>query len=120
MTDAFLTVIQIMPPLRAEASTVSLPPRERRVAKRRAKAIKLGLTPSGVLTGAAAKSGKQKANLPKPTLASTRARCQRELAFFNRADGIHVKQVVRRTATHAKVPRIPYLPGQEGKLTMQR
>lgn len=102
-----------MPPLRAEESTVSLPPRERRLAKRRARAMKLGLPPSTMERSAVKAARRRQANQPTPTLASTRARRSGELAFFNKADGFHIKRVVRRAMPHSPVPRVPYLPGQE-------
>jgi hypothetical protein len=100
--------------LRTESSTVSIPPRERRAAKRRAKALKLGI-PSLAKAKASSKKIQRQAKPLAPTLASTRERRGGELAFFNKADGFHVKRVVRRKATNTPVPQIPYLPGQEGQ-----
>ncbi|KAG8732071.1 hypothetical protein FRC10_001257, partial [Ceratobasidium sp. 414] len=102
-----------MIPLRAESSTVSLPPRERTLAKRRAKAIKLGLSPS-VACKSPAKRARKRAKAPvPPTLAAT---CQRRaaanVAYIEQPDGYHVKQVVRRV-TPGPAPPVPYLPGEE-------
>lgn len=71
--------------------------------------------PLPMATNRSRKRAGRNANLPAPTLASTRSRRQGELAFFNKADGFHVKRVIRRPTTQAAVPQIPYLPGQEGE-----
>ncbi|KAG9122593.1 hypothetical protein FRC07_000967 [Ceratobasidium sp. 392] len=104
-----------MPGIRAEtASVVSLPPRERRAAKHRARAIKLGLPPS-VASKHHAKRTLRKAKAPvPPTLAATRKRrAGADRAYLVRADGFHVKHVVRRPATPEPVLPVPYLSGQE-------
>jgi hypothetical protein len=99
-----------MPPLRAELSTVSVPPRERILAKRRAMAIKNGLP-----LGPSADGARQTANVPVPTLASTRERREAaDVAYLSRPDGYHIKRVVRRPAT-PQPPPVPYLMGQDGK-----
>jgi hypothetical protein len=102
-----------MPPLRTELSTVSIPPREKLVAKRRAKAIKLGLPVLDPSTHGV----KQKTKAPTPTLAATRERraAALDVAYLDRPDGIHIKRVVRRAAT-PKPPPVPYLTGQDGEL----
>ncbi|KAF8595896.1 hypothetical protein BDV93DRAFT_514595 [Ceratobasidium sp. AG-I] len=103
-----------MPPVRAESSTVSLPPRERRLGKQRAKAIKLGLPPS-VSSRSPAKRTRKVAQKSVPTLASTRVRRAgaMDVAYLNRPDGFHIKRVVRRPPTPGPAPSVPYLPGQE-------
>ncbi|KAF8606748.1 hypothetical protein BDV93DRAFT_553224 [Ceratobasidium sp. AG-I] len=100
-----------MPPLRPESSTVSMPPRERALARRRAKAIQNGEpiprpSDNGV---------KQKGKALAPTLASTRKRrpAALDVAYIDRADGYHIKQVVRRPVTPKHAPPVQYLPGQE-------
>ncbi|KAG8731262.1 hypothetical protein FRC10_001915 [Ceratobasidium sp. 414] len=104
-----------MLPLRAESSTVSLPPRERALAKRRAKAIKLGLSPSISRKSPAKVARKRgKAPAPAPTLAATRKRrAAADVAYLDRPDGYHIKRVVRRLPTPGSHPPIPYLQGQE-------
>ncbi|KAB5589641.1 hypothetical protein CTheo_6914 [Ceratobasidium theobromae] len=94
-----------MPPLRAESSTVSLPPRERIVAKRRTKAIQHGKPMPHLQT----------ARVPAPTLAATRTRrlAAMDVAYLSRPDGFHIKRVVRRPATPDRAPSIPYLEGQD-------
>ncbi|KAG8790942.1 hypothetical protein FRC12_010586 [Ceratobasidium sp. 428] len=89
-----------MPPICAEtASVVSLPPRERRAAQRRAHTIKLGLPPLVTMP---------------PTLAATRKRrAGADQAYLVWANGFHVKHVIRRPATPEPVPLVAYLPGQE-------
>ncbi|KAG9080275.1 hypothetical protein FRC06_006842, partial [Ceratobasidium sp. 370] len=88
-----------MPPLRAEVSTVSLPPRERMLAKRRAKAIKLGLSPSFASKSPVTQARKATKALV-PTLASTRKRrAAADHAYFAWPDGYHIKPVVRRPPT---------------------
>jgi hypothetical protein len=104
-----------MPPLRAELSTVSIPPREKRLAKHRAKAIKLGLPPSALVRDTSKHIKKAATNMLTPTLASTRTRRAREFAYFSKPDGFYVKRVVRRP-TQAPISHTPYLPGQEGEL----
>ncbi|KAG9084397.1 hypothetical protein FS749_005264 [Ceratobasidium sp. UAMH 11750] len=103
-----------MIPLRAESSTVSLPPRERASAKRRAKAIKLGLSPSVAGKSPAKGSRKRaKAPAPPPTLAATRKRrAAADVAYLDRPDGYHIKRVVRRVSP-GPAPPVPYLPGEE-------
>ncbi|KAG8774734.1 hypothetical protein FRC12_001845 [Ceratobasidium sp. 428] len=101
-----------MPPARTESSIVSLPPRERALAKRCAKAMRLGISPS--LVGKTSKTTKRKAKAPAPTLASTRKRRPgADFAYLNRPDGFHVKRVVRHPGTPERAPPVPYLPGQE-------
>ncbi|KAG8777228.1 hypothetical protein FRC12_000490 [Ceratobasidium sp. 428] len=102
-----------MPATRPESSVVSLPPRERALAKRRAKAMRHGISPS--LVGKSSKVTKRKAKAaPAPTLASTRKRrAAADFAYLNRPDGFHVKRVVRRPGTPERAPPVPYLPGQE-------
>ncbi|KAG9121597.1 hypothetical protein FRC07_002391 [Ceratobasidium sp. 392] len=100
-----------MSALRAQSSTVSLPPREKMLARRRAKAIKLG---HSIATIGAPRPPRRKAKTPAPTLAATRQRRQKEYAYFNRPDGYQVKQVVRRPRTPpATATAVRYLPGQE-------
>ncbi|KAG9076442.1 hypothetical protein FS749_011786 [Ceratobasidium sp. UAMH 11750] len=103
-----------MPALHAESSTVSLPPRERALTKRRAKAIKLGLPPStSGKSPAKAIQKRGKAPMPPPTLAATRQRrAAADVAYLDRPDGYHIKRVVRRQ-TPGPAPPIPYLPGEE-------
>lgn len=105
-----------MPPVRAESSTVSLPPRERRLGKQRAKAIKLGLPPL-VSTKSPTKKTRKDAQKSAPTLASTRVRRAgaMDVAYLNRPDGFHIKRVVRRPPTPRPAPPVPYLSGQDGK-----
>ncbi|KAG8728155.1 hypothetical protein FRC10_005254, partial [Ceratobasidium sp. 414] len=103
-----------MIPLRAESSTVSLPPRERALAKRRAKAIKLGLPPS-IASKSPAKGIQKRAKppAPPPTLAATRQRrAAADVAYLDRPDGYHIKRVVRRVSP-GPAPPVPYLPGEE-------
>ncbi|KAF8593529.1 hypothetical protein BDV93DRAFT_513094, partial [Ceratobasidium sp. AG-I] len=99
-----------MPPLRTEASTTSLPPRERVLAQQRMKAIKNGLPLPQVGTN----RSKTKARVLPPTLAATRERrAVPEVAYIEKEDGYHIKQVVRRPATLEPTPQVPYLPCQE-------
>lgn len=107
-----------MSPLRAESSTVSLAPRERRAAKRRAKAIRQGQPISHTSTNGV----KKLAKAPAPTLATTRKRraAALNIAYIDRPDGYHIKQVVRRLATPDHAPPIPYLRGQEGELVSRK
>lgn len=102
-----------MSPLRAESSTVSMPPRERRPAKRRAKAIRQGQP----IPDAGTNSVRKIAKVPLPTLAATRQRrlAALNVAYIDRPDGYHIKQVVRRPSTPDHAPPIPYLNGQEGE-----
>ncbi|KAG8732992.1 hypothetical protein FRC10_000495 [Ceratobasidium sp. 414] len=103
-----------MPPLRAESSTVSLPPRERALAKRCAKAIKLGLPPSSASKSPAKGIRKRrKVPAPPPTLATTRKRRGAEVAYIDQPDGYHIKHVVRHPETLRPPPSVPYLPGEE-------
>jgi hypothetical protein len=102
-----------MPPLRAESSTVSIPPRERILAKRCAKAIEHGRSVSHHNSHSAS----QTAKAPVPTLAAT---CERRaaamnVAYLSRPDGIHIKKVVRRSAIPDRAPPIPYLECQFGE-----
>ncbi|KAF8606213.1 hypothetical protein BDV93DRAFT_521056, partial [Ceratobasidium sp. AG-I] len=98
-------------PLRTELSTVSLPPRERIVARRCAKAIRQGQPVSGIDTNSVRKTAKA----PMPTLAATRERRTAALnvAYLDRPDGYHIKKVVRRPATTGRPAPVPYLTGQE-------
>ncbi|KAF8594554.1 hypothetical protein BDV93DRAFT_515685 [Ceratobasidium sp. AG-I] len=100
-----------MGPLRAESSTVSLPPSERMLAKRRAKAIRNGLP----IPRDGTNNAKQKGKAPAPILAATRERRSAALnvAYINQPDGYHIKRVVRRPATPKRAPPVPYLPSQE-------
>jgi hypothetical protein len=102
-----------MSPLRAESSTVSMPPRERILCKQRAKAIRHGqpVLPHST-TGT-----KRSAKAPAPTLATTRKRrsAALDIAYLDRPDGYHIKCVVRRSPTPQHIPPIPYLPGQDGE-----
>lgn len=100
-------------PLRTELSTVSMPPREQIVAKRRAKAIQQGQPVPHANTNGTRK----KAKAPVPTLAATRQRRQAalEVAYLDRPDGYHIKKIVRRPATPEQVAPVPYLQGQDGK-----
>ncbi|KAG8732210.1 hypothetical protein FRC10_001159 [Ceratobasidium sp. 414] len=103
-----------MIPLRAESSTVSLPPWERALAKHRAKAIKLGLPPS-IASKSPAKGIQKRAKppVPPPTLAATRQRrAAADVAYLDRPDGYHIKRVVRRVSP-GPAPPVPYLPGEE-------
>jgi hypothetical protein len=102
-----------MPPVRPESSTVSVPPRELIVAKRRAKAIKQGQAVIPSANGA-----RQTAKALAPTLAATRERraAAIDVAYLSRPDGVHIKRVVRRPATPVRAPPVPYLTGQEGEL----
>ena len=102
-----------MNPLRAESSTTSMPPRERIVAKRRAKAIRMGQPLPRAVTNRIKKTTKA----PAPTLAATRKRrlAALDVAYIDRPDGYHIKRVVRRPATPEHIPVVPYLPGQKGK-----
>ncbi|KAG9100288.1 hypothetical protein FRC06_004317 [Ceratobasidium sp. 370] len=79
-----------MPPVHAELSMVSLPLRERILAKCRAKAIANG-QPLPQLT-------KRMTKVPTLTLAGTRQRrsAAMDVAYLRRPDGIHITQVVRR------------------------
>lgn len=87
-------------------------PRERVVARRVAKAIQNNQPIPNPSTG----SLKQKAKVPAPTLAAMRQRrlAALNVAYIERADGYHIKQVVRRPPT-PECPLVPYLPGQEGE-----
>ncbi|KAG8737647.1 hypothetical protein FRC10_007970 [Ceratobasidium sp. 414] len=104
-----------MIPLRAESSTVSLPPRDRVLTKRPAKAIKLGLSHS-VASKSPAKGTRKRAKAPPPppALAATRKRrAGADAAYFNRPDGYHhIKRVIRRVSP-GPAPPVPYLPGEE-------
>ncbi|QRV82705.1 hypothetical protein RhiJN_10725 [Ceratobasidium sp. AG-Ba] len=105
-----------MPAIRAKsASVVSMPPRERRLAKRRARAAKLGLgLPPSVAGHSPNKTTRKEAKGPVPlTLAATRERrAGANRAYLVRPDGIHIKRVEHRPAPEP-VPHVPYLPGQE-------
>ncbi|KAG9088148.1 hypothetical protein FRC06_002211 [Ceratobasidium sp. 370] len=102
-----------MPPLRAESSTVSLPPRERVLAKHHAKAIKLGLPPSVASESPAKGTQKRTGPAPLPTLAATHQRhAAADVAYLDRPDGYHVKRIVHQV-TPGPVPPILYLPGEE-------
>ncbi|KAG8723505.1 hypothetical protein FRC09_003064 [Ceratobasidium sp. 395] len=106
-----------MPAIRAEsASVVSMPPREKMAARRRARAIKLGLgLPSSVVGKSPGKRTRKTAKAPvPPTLAAMRERRKGvDRAYLNRADGFHIKRVVRRAATPEHAPPVAYLSGQE-------
>ncbi|QRV72033.1 hypothetical protein RhiJN_00047 [Ceratobasidium sp. AG-Ba] len=105
-----------MPPVCAESSTVSIPPREKRPAKRNEKACKQKAhsgppgppNPPGPPIGA-----KRKAKQPILTLAGQRQRRANEVAYVSRPDGIHIKRVVRRSSDPGLPLAVPYLPGQE-------
>jgi hypothetical protein len=102
-----------MPPLRTELSTVSIPPREWILAKRRANAIAHGRPVSHSSSG----SARQTAKALTLTLAVTRKRrtAALDVAYLRQPDGIHIKRVVRRPAISDCAPPIPYLEGQHGE-----
>ncbi|KAG8794426.1 hypothetical protein FRC12_024578 [Ceratobasidium sp. 428] len=105
-----------MAPLRAELSTVSLPPQDLLLAKRRAKAIKRGISPS-VLANDLARQKKRQGKAPAPTLASLRERrLGRELGYYNpppNGDGCFKFKRINRRPPLVRTPAVPYLAGQE-------
>ncbi|KAG9105104.1 hypothetical protein FRC07_009620, partial [Ceratobasidium sp. 392] len=103
-----------MAALRAELSTVSLPPRDLFLAKRRAKAIRRGVSPS-VVANDLAQQKKRRAKAPAPTLASTRKRrLGRELGYYDQhPDGCFRFKRVNCRSPLPPVPAVPYLAGQE-------
>ncbi|KAG8718405.1 hypothetical protein FRC09_012714 [Ceratobasidium sp. 395] len=93
-----------------------MPPREKRAARRRARAAKLGLGLPPLVTGRSpVKRTHKGVKAPVlPTLAATRKRREgTDRAYLNRADGFHIKHVVRRPVTSEHAPPVAYLPGQE-------
>ncbi|KAG9088047.1 hypothetical protein FRC06_002249, partial [Ceratobasidium sp. 370] len=84
------------------------------LSKHCAKAMKLKLPP--LVAGKSPAKGAQKrakAPAPTPTLAATREqRAAVDVAYLNRPDGYHIKQVVRQLSP-GPAPPVPYLPGEE-------
>ncbi|KAG9127138.1 hypothetical protein FRC07_000511 [Ceratobasidium sp. 392] len=102
-----------MASLHAELSIVSLPPRDLLLAKRRAKAIKRGISPL-VVANNLVRQKKRQAKAPAPTLASTRQRRPgRELGYYDQPDGCFQYKRVNRRPPLPPAPVVPYLAGQE-------
>ncbi|KAG9089943.1 hypothetical protein FRC06_001287 [Ceratobasidium sp. 370] len=100
-----------LPPLCAEASTVSMALRERMPAKRRAKAIKNGQP----MANPGVNRRRKAADPPAPTLAGTQEWHSKALdvAYLRRPNGYHIKQVVHRSSPPAHAHPVLYLPGQD-------